>query len=159
MALLGTAGVLGLVACGSDAPPTSQPHIGGERFIDVRFEDVPFPPDSTVLLQSTGERTLQQTVNLEVPGESPQAVMAFYGPVLEEDGWEVQQEPQDLSNGGQLAVWARLGRTLVISAVPGEVTEDDPNPPVEVELDFTRLRRPGSKLPDEEVISSVTAPV
>lgn len=155
LAMLSALGVLGLTGCGSEADPASQPHIGGERFISVNFDDVPFPPDSTVQSQATGERTLLQTVTLQVPLADPQAVMDFYTPLLEADGWQVQQEPLELSSGGLLAVFTQLGRTLLIDAEPGEATADDPNPPVTVILEFTRLRQPGSKLPDELVESSV----
>ncbi|MPY91603.1 MAG: hypothetical protein GEV08_00660 [Acidimicrobiia bacterium] len=155
VAILGTAAVLGLAGCGQDVDPISQPHIGGERFIEVRFDDVPFPPESTVLEEATGERTLLQTVTLETPLPDAAAVMAFYTPLLEAGGWQVDQEPQELSNGGLLGVWTRLGRTLVVDVEPGEVTADDPDPPVEIVLEFSRLRLPGSKLPDEEQPSSI----
>lgn len=149
-------GAVGLTACGKEVEPTAQPHVGGERFIRVEFKDLPQPEEATVILKAFGERSLLQSMTIETPG-TVDSVMGFYQGALEVDGWELTQAPLPLIGGGTLATWSRLGRDLSIEVEPEEPTADDPEPPVTVKIDFTKLRRPGSKLPEEPAISTIGA--
>ena len=46
-AVAGVALTASLVACGEDRDPLEQPHLGGERFTKITFEELPRPANGT----------------------------------------------------------------------------------------------------------------
>ncbi len=134
------AGAVGLLGCGEGVDPSSQPTIGGERFEEIRFEDLWRPSESSKKESKTVD--LVQTESRTLEGSSPEAVVRVYAKVLETQGWQAVQQPQVQRDAAWFGSWRKLGRNLVVTAHEGAPAEEGDAVPVEFTLAFQRPTKP-----------------
>ncbi len=132
---LGLAAV-GLVGCGDAVDPDSRPRIGGERFEEIRFNDL-FRPDGAVAKERETV-DLVQIETLSIDGVSPEAVVKTYAEALTGDGWTAVAEPEAKRDRSWYGAWTKLGRNVVVTAEEGTPTEEGAPVPTEFELRFQR---------------------
>lgn len=128
-------GTAGLMACGDGVDPDTLPRVGGERFEEIRFEELYRPPNSVSKVRETVD--LVQTEAMALEGASPESVVTTYGKVLTEDGWTEVQEPQVKRDESWFGAWTKMGRNVVVTAEFGTPAEGKPAP-TEFQLAFQR---------------------
>ena len=117
---------------------SEQPHIGGERFQRVTFEDLPRPENGTqASYESEGDN---QTEVVEIAGTDVQNALDWYDEALTAQGWTKQTGPET-TRDGTLVTYSRLGRTVAIVATEGTSTTDEPAPTA-VTVSFNNLALP-----------------
>lgn len=114
--------------------------IGGERFVQIGFDDIPRPKPVAVKDKKKVDRL--ETEEYEIEGVSAEGVIDYYERQLEAKGWTQVGEVEDTRVGLQ-GNWSQLGRTLIVVA-KDEVPEEGKPKAVLVALTFSRLQRPGS---------------
>ena len=135
--VLGMAGgTAGLVGCG-DAVDTAQvARVGGERFQEIRFNELYRPPNATAKEKSTVD--LVQTESFSLEGASPSSVVNAYSKVLTAQGWSEIQEPQAKRDKSWFGAWSKLGRNIVVTAEFGAPAVEGQPAPVDFVLAFQR---------------------
>lgn len=125
-----------MVACGDPVDTGELPRVGGERFEEIRFQELYRPPSAT----SKGHTTvdLVQTESLSLEKSSPEQVVKTYGEVLTAEGWTAVQEPTVKRDQSWYGAWTKMGRNIVVTAEFGTATEEGAEPPTEFQLAFQR---------------------
>lgn len=131
-----SAAAAGLAACGDAVDPATVPRIGGERFEEIRFDDIYRPPGATVSESTTVDLVATETLSLEKA--SPESVVTTYGQVLTSQGWEEVQAPQAKRDKSWYGAWTKLGRNIVVVAEYGEPVEEGAPQPTDFTLSFQR---------------------
>jgi len=139
-ALALSVGAAGLMACGEGVDPSTQPQIGGERFEEIRFDDLYRPKGAVTKETKTVDLVETQLLSLE--GATPAAVVSTYGKVLTEEGWTEVQKPQENRDASWYGSWTKLGRNIVVTAQTGTAAEEGEAAPVEFTLAFQRPSKP-----------------
>ena len=129
-------GAVALAGCGDPVDTDAVARIGGERFEEIRFNELYRPPNSVSKERTSVDRI--QTESLSLEGASPESVVTAYGKVLVEQGWEELQEPQIKRDRSWFGAWTRLGRNVVVTAEFGDPAEEGAAPPVDFTLAFQR---------------------
>jgi hypothetical protein len=128
-----------LVGCGRESDVSEQPHIGGERFQRVTFEDLPRPENGTqTAYQSEGDN---QTEIIEIAGTDVEDALDWYDEALTAQGWTKQTGPET-TRDGTLVTYSRLGRTVAILATEGTSSTTDEPAPTSVTVSFNNLALP-----------------
>lgn len=127
---------MALVGCGDPVDTDALPRLGGERFQEIRFEQLYRPPNSVSLERTAVDKV--QTESLSLDGASPQSVVDAYHEVLTGQGWEEIQEPQAKRDKSWFGAWTRLGRNVVVTAAFGDPAEEGAPAPVDFTLAFQR---------------------
>lgn len=131
-----TVAAAGLAACGDGVDVDSVPRIGGERFEEIRFNDLYRPPGSTVKETETVDLVVTQSLSLEKA--SPESVVSTYGQVLTAEGWTEVQEPQVKRDQSWYGAWTKLGRNIVVVAEYGDAPSPGEPQPTDFTLAFQR---------------------
>jgi hypothetical protein len=141
-ALAGVALLATLVACGEERSPLDEVHLGGERFTDVTFEDLPRPSNGTqTSYLATG---LNQQEQLEIADTDAETVLTWYDERLRDQGWTKDTGPE-VTREGTLVTYERMGRTVALLAANAEATSPGEPTPAVITVSFNRLARPGTK--------------
>ncbi len=125
-----------LVACGDPVDTASVTRVGGERFEEIRFEDLYRPPTATS--KERKKVDLVQTELLSIEKSDPEQVVKTYGKVLTEEGWTAVQEPTEKRDKSWYGAWTKLGRNIVVTAESGTAAEEGAAAPTEFTLAFQR---------------------
>lgn len=124
-----------LVACGREQNVADQPHIGGERFTRVKWDDLPKPSNGTK--KSYKATKTNQTMALDVPDTTADNALAWYDQQLTAQGWSKKTGPAKTVDG-QLVTYDRMGRTLAVTAAqPANVSGPAT---VSITLSFNKLQ-------------------
>ncbi|MCC6435692.1 MAG: hypothetical protein IT196_11725 [Acidimicrobiales bacterium] len=131
-----SAAAAGLVACGDPVDTASITRVGGERFEEIRFEELYRPPTAT---SKTKEKVdLVQTETLTIEKSDPEQVVKTYGKVLTEEGWSEVQEPTEKRDKSWYGAWTKMGRNIVVTAEFGTAVEEGAALPTDFTLAFQR---------------------
>jgi hypothetical protein len=125
-----------VVACGREQNVADQPHVGGERFTRVNWEDVPLPTNGTK--KSYKATKTNRTMVLEVPDTTADNALAWYDQQLTAQGWTKKTGPGKTVDG-ELVTYDRMGRTLAITA--GQPASTSGPAPVSITLSFNKLAK------------------
>ncbi|MFN0028155.1 MAG: hypothetical protein ACKV2O_13390 [Acidimicrobiales bacterium] len=125
-----------LAGCGDPVDTASMAQIGGERFEEIRFDELYRPANAVSKTRTRVDRVQSEALSLE--GASPESVVNAYAQVLTEQGWEQVQAPQGKRNQTWFGAWTRLGRNVVVTAQFGDPAEEGAAPPVDFTLAFQR---------------------
>ena len=132
-----------LAGCGdadaAKAASSAAAGIGGERFVQIGFADIPHP--SPIVIKEKKTKDLLRTESYEMTNVSAQAVIDYYTGALAKRGWKLDGKVEDTRVGLQ-GTWIQMGRTLVVVAKDGEPDEGKPGFAT-VNLAFSRVKRPG----------------
>jgi hypothetical protein len=123
-----------VVACGREQNVADQPHVGGERFTRVNWEDLPLPTNGTK--KSYKATKTNRTMVLEVPDTTADNALAWYDQQLTAQGWTKKTGPGKTVDG-ELVTYDRMGRTLAITADQPASTSGPA--PVSITLSFNKL--------------------
>jgi hypothetical protein len=123
-----------VVACGREQNVADQPHVGGERFTRVNWEDLPLPTNGTK--KSYKATKTNRTMVLEVPDTTADNALAWYDQQLTAQGWIKKTGPGKTVDG-KLVTYDRMGRTLAITADQPASTSGPA--PVSITLSFNKL--------------------
>jgi hypothetical protein len=149
-----------LVACGAKQNALQQPHIGGERFTKVTWQDLPRPADSKQKCYSPTDGG--QSEVRTVPDTTVDAAEKWYDQQLTDAGWAKKTGPTETVDGA-LVTYDRLGRSVALTFSPssgaltcavatpgsagsgggGSSSAPKPGGPIEIKIDYTKLARPG----------------
>jgi hypothetical protein len=147
-----------LVACGAKQGALDQPHIGGERFTRVTWQDLPRPANSKqkCYAPTDGGQSEVRTV----PDTTVDDAQGWYDQQLTDDGWAKKTGPTKTVDG-TLVTYDRLGRSITLTFSPnaGTLTCEDataasgggaaaatapkPGGPIEIKITYNKLDRPG----------------
>jgi hypothetical protein len=129
-------GVAGLLGCGDAVDPDRQPRIGGERFVEIRFDDLFRPSGAVAKERATVD--LVQTETLSIEGVSPESVVKTYAQELTSEGWTEVAAPEAKRDRSWYGAWTKMGRNVVVTAEEATPTEEGAAVPTEFELRFQR---------------------
>ncbi len=129
-------GAVLLAGCGDPVDTDAMVRIGGERFEEIRFDELYRPPNAVSKQRTSVDRVQTELLSLE--GASPESVVNAYDEVLIEQGWKELQEPQVKRDQSWFGAWTRLGRNVVVTAEFGAPAEEGAAPPVDFTLAFQR---------------------
>ena len=114
-------GTVGLMACGERVEADTQPRIGGERFEEIRFDELYRPSGSVSKEHKTVD--LVQTETLSLAGVVPEAVVRAYAKALTDDGWTEVQKPQVKRDASWFGSWTKMGRNFVVTDLKERIGE------------------------------------
>lgn len=126
----------GLAACGDGVDVDAVPRIGGERFEEIRFNELYRPPGATVKETTTVDLVVTESLSLDKA--SPESVVTTYGQVLTAEGWSEVQEPQAKRDTSWFGAWSKLGRNVVVVAEYGDALQEGAPQPTDFTLSFQR---------------------
>ena len=132
-----------LAGCGNadaaKAASAAKAGIGGERFVQIGFADIPHP--DPVVIKEKKTKDLLHTEQYERVDVTADAVIDFYTGALATRGWKLDGKVVD-TRAGKQGSWTKMGRTLVVLAKDGTPDPGKPSFAV-VGLSFSRVQRPG----------------